>query len=165
MGQRTSQIDRAMALRDAVAQAMESEQSFKRKPTSEVSRARMVALLAVMIPLLALSAYTWLARPASIWGPPLSSKPQAESEANLRAAMFFLGMRLDSYREEQGFYPASLDVLGETLPGVSYELVTDSTFELRGVVGQQPVIFRSDMTADEFLGHTKELIAGPTRRR
>ena len=165
IGGRTSQIDRAMALRDAVAQAVESEKSFKKKTVGRGSKARLVTLLVIATPLLAVSIYSWVARPAFIWGPAVAPRSVAQSEANLKAAIFFLGMRLDAYREEQGFYPASLAAIGETIPGVTYELITDSVFELRGVVGRQPVLFRSDMTAEEYLGGTKELISSRRAKR
>lgn len=164
IGGRTSQVDRAMALRDAVEQAVEAEKGFKRKSVVQVSRARLIALLVVALPLLAGSVYAWVARPEFIWGPAPRPVQPAEAEANLRVAMFLLAVRLDMYREEHGFYPASLDAMGEEeLPAVSYELVADSLFELRGVVDRQPVIYRSDMTAEEFLRNSKDLISG--RRR
>ena len=144
---------------------MEAEKSFKKKTVARTSNARLVILLSVALPLLGFSLYSWIARPAFIWGPAARPMLPAEADANLRMAMFLLGMRLDAYREERGYYPASLDAIGESLPGVSYELVTDSIFELRGVVGQHPIIFRSDMTADEYLGKTKSIISGSRSRR
>ena len=144
---------------------MKADESFKKKTVARTSNARLVTLLIVALPLLGLSIYSWIARPEFIWGRTARPMQPAEADANLRMAMFLLGMRLDAYREEQGFYPASLDAIGESLPGVSYELVTDSIFELRGVVGQQPIIFRSDMTADEYLGKTKNIIFGTRSRQ
>jgi hypothetical protein len=165
VGSRTSQVDRAAALRDAVAQAVESEKTYRKKTVAKESRSRFYALLVIVIPLSALAAYSWFARPEFIWGPPPPAPSPAQADANLRAAMFFLGMRLDAYRQEHGFYPASLDAIGESMPGVTYDLVSDSVFELRGIVNRQPIVFRSDMSADEYLGNTKDLITGRRRTR
>jgi hypothetical protein len=162
---RTSQVDRALALRDAVAQAVESEKSFRKKTTIKVSRARLRAMMVVAVPLVALSIYSWVARPAFIWGPPPPAPTPAQADANLRAALYFLGMRIDAYRREQGFYPASLEAMGESFPGVLYEVLSDSVFELRGVVNRRVVIFRSDMSPEEYLGDTKNIIAGRARKR
>ena len=162
-GARQSQIDRAMALRDAVAQAVESEKTFKEKDTAGGSGGRFVAMVALLLGLGAFSAYAWIARPAFIWGsaPPLSAPRR---EANMRMTLFVLGMRLNKYRAAHGYYPASLEAVGEQAPGVTYELVTDSVFELRGIVGREPIVYRSDMNAREYLGNATELISNHKSR-
>ena len=151
-----------MMLRDAVTHAVNAEREAKRKSTAGTSNARVILLMMAMIPLLALSAYSWIARPAWIWGPPVRPLSSVEQEANLRMAMYLLGMRIDAYREQTGAYPSSLPALGETIPGVVYTQLTDSTFQLRGVAAGQEIVFQSDGSGKEFLGNTLDVIQ--TRR-
>ena len=82
----------------------------------------------------------------------------------MRVALYVLGMRLDKYRAAQGFYPASFEALGEPVPGITYERIGDSLFELRAVVGRQPIVFRSDMDAREYLGNAQEILSNRRSR-
>jgi hypothetical protein len=152
-----------MMLRDVMTHAVTVEQEFKKKTKAQQSNARLLLLMIVMIPLLALSLYSWIARPEFIWGRRALALPVVEQDANLRMAMFLLGMRLDAYREETGAYPPSLDEVGERAPGITYTLVTDSTFQLSGMAGSHEVVFLSEGNAEEFLGRTKDVIQ--TRRK
>ena len=152
-----------MALRDVVQHAISTEKEFQKKSVAQHSNARLVVMLVVAIPLLGFSIWSWVARPAFIWGGAPAATPVQET-ANLRVTLYVLGLRLKQYRSAQGFYPASLEALGEAVPGVTYELVSDSIFELRGLAGRQPVIFRSDMNAKEYLGNARDLISNRSTR-
>lgn len=161
--QRPSNVDRALALHDVVQHAISTEKEFQKKSVAKGSNARLVAMLVVAIPLLGFSVWSWVARPAFIWGGAPAMAP-AQETANLRMTLYVLGMRLNKYRAAQGFYPASLEALGEHVPGVTYQLVTDSLFELRGLAGREHVVFRSDMNAKEYLGNAKEIISNRSAR-
>ena len=153
-----------MALHEVVKQAISSETAFRAKSVQRPSKARLAAMVAVLVPLLALAGYSWFARPEFIWGKRPPPPTIAEQDANMRMALFLLGARLDAHREDQGFYPASLEAIGEQAPGVTYELVADSIFELRGLAGRHVVVFRSDMPVDEYLGNSREIISNRGRR-
>jgi hypothetical protein len=158
---RQSQVDRALALRDAVEQAISTETEFRQKTGVRQSNVRLTLMLLLAVPLVGFTVYSWVARPAYIWGtpPPI---PVAQQDANMRMTLYVIGMRLKQYRAAQGFYPASLETVGERAPGVTYGLLSDSLFELRAVVGRQPMIYRSDMNAREYLGNAQEILS---RRR
>jgi hypothetical protein len=160
---RPSNVDRALALRDVVQHAISTEKEFQKKSVTKRSNTRLVAMLAVAIPLLGLSIWSWVARPAFIWGGAPAMAPVQET-ANLRVTLYVLGLRIKQYRAAQGYFPASLEVLGENVPGVTYQVVSDSVFELRAVAGRQPVIFRSDMNAKEYLGNARDLISNRSPR-
>ena len=78
--------------------------------------------------------------------------------------MFLFGMKVDRFRKQTGSYPESLGALGDSIQGISYALVSDSTFELRGRASNHEIVFRSDMPAADFLGNTKELILSRRKR-
>ena len=78
--------------------------------------------------------------------------------------MFLFGMKVDRFRKQTGSYPESLAAMGDSIPGIGYARVSDSTFELRGRASNQEIVFRSDMRAADFLGNTKELILSRRKR-
>ena len=118
----------------------------------------MTALMA------AFTLYSWLGRPSFIWGPRGTPPAPEVQEANLRMAMFLQGMRVDKYRKEHRAYPASLAELGDSVPGLSYQRLSDSTFELRGRAANREVVFRNDMRSSDFLGNTKDVIQARRKR-
>ena len=142
---------------------MEAEKGFNRKAVATSSKARVMAMLVIGLPLLAFSIYSWVARPAFIWGtaPPI---PVAQQQANMRMTLYVIGMRLNKYRAAQGFFPASLEALGEQASGITYELDSDSVFVLRAVVAREPLVYRSDMNAREFLGNAQEILSNRRAR-
>ena len=147
-----------MALRDAVEQAISTDKEFRAKTEVKQSNVRLTLMLLLAVPLVGFTVYSWVARPAFIWGtpPPI---PAAQQDANMRMTLYVIGMRLNQYRARQGFYPASLETLGDRVPGITYELLSDSVFQLRGVVGRQPITYRSDMKAREYLGNAQEILS------
>jgi len=120
-------------------------------------RRRWIAL-AVCIPLLALSAYSWFARPEFIWGPRADSAPAVRREANLRLAMFLLSRRLIAYRVTQGHYPTTLADVGERNSAIRYRLLGDTAFELRGGDSTNAVVLQSTDNPTTFLGNTANVI-------
>jgi hypothetical protein len=129
------------------------------KPTLlRKSRARLVWATVVCVPLIALSAYSWIARPTFIWGPSERSVSAARQDADIRFAMYLLAQRVESYRGTEGPYPATLDALGEQLEGVSYRVISDSVFELRAERDGKPLVFRSNENVDAFLGNSPSVI-------
>ena len=125
-------------------------------------RGKLAAMLAVA--LLAASAYSWIAKPELIWGTPAPAPAPEVQQANLRMSMFLFGMKVDRFRKQTGSYPESLAAIGDSIPGISYTRVSDSTFELRGRAANQEIVFRSDMPGADFLGNTKELIQARRKR-
>lgn len=82
----------------------------------------------------------------------------------MRMAMFLFGMRVDKHKAASGAYPESLAELGDSVRGISYARLSDSTFELRGTAAHRDIVFRNDMRSAEFLGNTRELIQSRRRR-
>lgn len=124
------------------------------------SRARLIWATVVCVPLIALSAYSFVARPQLIWGPSGRSVPAARQEANVRFAMFLLAQRLESHHRAEGVYPTSLAALGENPAGISYDVISDSQFVLRATENGKLIVFRSSDNVDVFLGNSPAVIAG-----
>jgi hypothetical protein len=138
---------------------VEKERSRPFEPVKK-GRGRSVATIAVCVPLLALCVYSVVMRPAFIWGEGARPPEPARQEANVRFGMFMLAQRINQHRFEFGALPGSLVELGDSLEGISYVVVSDSVFELRGNESGKPIAFRSDGNADQFLGNSVNLIAG-----
>lgn len=159
----SADVERALALRDVMNHAVKVEKEFKRATPVKASNGRLVGMMLICIPLLAFSIYSWVARPAFIWGQPVEPLPAVEQEAGMRFSMFLMAMRVEAYRESEGLYPASLASLGESLAGATYAMVSDTAFELRAMVNGREIVFRSDARADVFLGNSTAIIQGLSR--
>ena len=153
-------VERALLLRDVMDHAVKVHKETTKPFAVKRSRARPILLGSTMTLLLAFAAYSWIARPAFIWGPTAAPLPAAEQEAGLRFAMFLLSQRVEGYRVTQGTLPTSLVSVGESLPGVTYSVVSEGVFELRATSNGKQLVFRSDQPADDFLGNSPNIIQG-----
>ena len=147
-----------------MAHAVETDREFQKKSalTAGGGRGKLASLLAIA--LVAASAYSWIAKPAMIWGAPVPPPAPEVQQANMRMSMFLFGMKVVRFRKQTGSYPESLAAMGDSIQGISYARVSDSTFELRGRASNHEIVFRSDMSAADFLGNTKELILARRKR-
>ena len=127
------------------------------------SRARLIWTSLLCIPLIALCLYSWVARPEFIWGPSARSVTPQRRDANLRFAMFLLAQRVASFRKTGGSFPASLAAMGETMPGVSLRVLSDSIFELRATENGNSIVYRSDESPSVFLGDAPKSISGGSK--
>ena len=150
-----------MALRDVMDHAVRMEREMATRSGNRRSRPRGIVGVAGALALLALSAYSLIARPAFIWGQPYTQSP-ARADASLRFGMYLLAQRLEAFRAEAGQYPSSLGDVGEAVEGVRYTLVADSVFELRSAA-DTTVALRSDGAIDAFLGNSVRIIQGGER--
>lgn len=157
-----SEVDRALLLRDVMDHAVRvhKETTGPRGIGGVGGVNRSAILTAVCVPLLAFCVYSWVARPEFLWGPKAGPLPPARQDANTRFAMFMLAQRIKSYRATQGHYPATLEELGETLPGVVYSLGADGVFQLTASENGKSIMYRSDQPTNAFLGNSFDVIQG-----
>lgn len=146
-----------MALRDVMDHAVKVHQEGAARPAKRRSHGRLALLLGLCLPLLAFSAWSWVARPEVIWGAgaELSS---GEREDHLRLTMFFLAQRIEAARRQSGRYPVTLGEIGEASANVSYRLVDDSTFTLSAFAGASELLLNSREPLDRFLGNNVRLL-------
>jgi hypothetical protein len=154
---------RASALQDAISHAVGADREFKTK-SSVAAGSRQTGLILLALLMGVFAAYSFIAKPAFIWGAPVAAPPPDVQEANLRMSMFLFGMRVDRYKLANRSYPESLAELGDSIRGISYQRLSDSTFELRGTAANRDVVFRNDMRQDDFLGNSRELIQSRGRK-
>ena len=139
------------------------EREFKKK-SSVASGSRQTGLIVLAVLMGVFSAYSFIAKPAFIWGAPVAAPPPEVQEANLRMSMFLFGMRVDRYKAANRSYPQSLEQMGDSIRGIAYTRLSDSTFELRGKAANREVVFRNDMRKNDFLGNSRELIQSRRRK-
>lgn len=160
--QTSAELERALALRDVMDHAVKAQREITAPKTLKKSRAGLIMAIVLCIPLLGASAYSWIARPAAIWGQGVTETP-AREEANIRFAMYLVAERLESYRQAEGTYPTSLAAIGQTDSLASYQVTSDSTFELRSRAAGREIVFRSTEPVEVFLGNSMAIVTGRKR--
>lgn len=153
----SNQEDLAFLLRDAVRHSVQIEREAALATLPKRSRAWPILLGVSSAAMLAFSAYSFVARPAFIWGSGASPVTAERTEASARLAMYLQARRLDLYRAREGEYPASLmDVGGETSLG--YQRVDDSTFVLTITTAGKRLELASRADREAFLGNSRALV-------
>ena len=143
-----------MALRDVMDHAVKLQREITEPKPLRRSRGKEIVAALFCVPLIAISAYSWIARPEFIWGPKERAIAPQRQEANLRLSMFLLARRIESHQKAAGAYPVSLTALGTSTDGVSYRVTSDSTFELSATLNGKPLVLHSSDDAGSFLGRT-----------
>ena len=138
-------------------------EASKEPPGVRRSRARPVLSIVLCTLLLAASAYSWIERPEHIWGPSGQAPSPVVERANARLMLVILAQRLEAVRARTGHYPLSLAEAGETVGGISYEVVGDTGFVLMARSAADTIVLRAHEDPNEFLGKTVELISGRSR--
>jgi hypothetical protein len=157
----SADVERALALRDVMEHAVKVQKEFKKPTPPPKPRAPFILASILCIPLLALCVYSWVAKPAFIWGPGARPIPPVRQEANVRFAMFLLTQRIESYRHMTGAYPTALISIGENPDGITYTLISDSIFQLHATENGKQIVYQTGDNADVFLGNSVPLIGGP----
>ena len=156
-------VDRAMALRDVMDHAVRAERANKRPQVVRRGRGGQVFAVVACTALLTFSAWSFIARPAFIWGAP-TTLPVAQEGAHARVALFMLGERLRAFRAQAGYYPAALTEIGEQSAGIHYRRLADSLFELRAMLADSSaIVYLSNQPADAFLGNSLNQITNAPR--
>jgi len=110
-------------------------------------------MMAVLAALVAVLAWLWIARPASVFDPIGARAPGATgpTEPALRYGMYLQAARLMEFEAEHARWPDSLEEAGVAEEGLEYQ-VAEGGWILRGRLGGQVLELTSRMSADSFLG-------------
>lgn len=146
------EVEKQAALRDVMEHAVRITRAVATAKPMVSWRAQPIVLAVVATLSVALTVYAYGARPDWIFGPEPSAMPMEQREAGIRFGMYLLAQRLEQYHKDRGALPPNLDYLDETWPGISYQTLSNSTFELRSRVDTTAIVFRSDQPVDKFLG-------------
>lgn len=152
------EVEKQAALRDVMEHAVRHTRAVTMAKPMVSWRAQPIMLAAAAAVSVVFAAYANIARPDFVFGSAPSGMPAEQREAGMRFGMYLLGQRLEQYRTERGTLPPNLDYLDETWPGISYQALSASTFELRSRIDSTVVVFRSDQPVDEFLGSSLNFI-------
>ena len=115
------------------------------------------------MPVLAFAAWSWIARPEFIWGADPKNEPPKRVEADARIGMYLTGRRIESYRKQNGHLPGTLSVVGDRTPGLTYEAVNDSVFELRMTAAGKRIVLKSNEPQSNILGNSAAVMMGHDR--
>jgi hypothetical protein len=108
--------------------------------------------------------YSWAARPQWIWGPQIDPDVAiVEHDADMRFAMYLLAQRVFEYRREFGAVPDAITAVGDAIPGVRYQALSDTSFVLR-YERNNPIILHSWDSMDDFLRSSLDVVKKPRRR-
>lgn len=136
---------------EAEMREVERKLNEKQKQLSPVKK----VLLAILIPTFFASA----AAGTTLLGPkPLPAPTAAQAEANLRAAMFLQAQRVEAYIRKEGRLPDNLLAAGSATPGIQYERIDSTTYELIGTNGPATVRYRRGDSMDQLLGSGTEVL-------
>ncbi len=156
-------LERALILRDVMDHAVSAQREVTAPRSLGSRRGRIILAACLCVPAVALSAYSWIAKPAFIWGPAPRAVPPAEADAMSRFALYMFAQRLEMYRLDEGFYPSSLDALDEDTPGIRYELVGDTAFVLTMQREGKVLTLASTDDFEAFLGQSISIMRGRQR--
>ena len=149
--------DLSHLLREAVRHSVQIEREASVAAVPKTSRAKPIAVGLFCALSLGFCAWSFIARPAFIWGTPPVAIPAQRAEAGVRLAMYLQARRLDLYREREGEYPERLrDVGGDTALG--YRRIDDTHFALAATVGNRQLVLTSDADREAFLGNSRDLV-------
>lgn len=156
-GKRNSKVERALLLRDAVEHSARAEQEIATKHSVRRSRAAQRMLTVLCIGGIGFCAWSFIARPAFIWGTGASPIPPQRAEAGVRLAMYLQARRLDLYREREGAYPDALgEVGGDTT--IDYRRADDTAFVLTATAAGRVLVLKSADDREAFLGNSRDLV-------
>ena len=158
-GDETDEAVKQAIVREVVEHAERVNRDVELARPMESYRARPMVLALLAIISLSLAAYSYVARPAWVFGPAPGHVPMPQREGYLRYAMFLAAERVLDYRQANaGALPRTLREAGESWPGMSYH-VEGEQFELHARVDSAtPMVYRSTQDPRAFLGTARRFL-------
>lgn len=155
---KSPELERALALRDVMDHAVRVQREITAPKRLGNSRARTIVLGFVFAAALGAGAYSWVARPEFIWGPH-PTESAGHVIASTRVTMAIIAARVEAYRRADAALPPSLAAINEDAPGITYQVLSDTSFELRTLVGATELVLRSTDSVDDFLGSSLNVVS------
>lgn len=144
-------------VREVVDHAARVTRAVELARPMESYRARPMVLTLLAIVLLMLATYSYVARPAWVFGPDPARMPIEQRQAHVRYAMFLTAERVLAFRDSAGgVLPRTLHQAGAAWPGMTYGVEGD-VFTLHARVDSATAIeYRSTRDPRGFLGQAGE---------
>lgn len=150
----TSGQEAAEAVAAVLKHAAERDQAAKQK-TAPKQQPRWMLPLGLNLGVLAV--YLLIAPPSWVVVNPIATPPDEEVVADLRAGMFFVKARIDSYQSSNGRLPATLVEAGvnpDQAAAIDYTPRGDSTYVLIALVGEEAITYDSSRhSAEDAFGN------------
>lgn len=154
--------ERQQALEDAVRDAVATHAQRLEAPRAAPPPRRETPLLAFIVLGWVVIAWIWLAQPAMIFGPTVTSEATvAEREARLRYAMYLQHHGIVAFTRDSGRVPSSLDELPtDPAAGVALEFDPQGGWALVGTDHDIALRLTQAMSPDSFLGASLATLRG-----
>lgn len=157
-GPSDANVDRAALLREAVEHSVRAQQEAARPVVIKRSRARTITTALLCAALLALCAWSLIARPEFIWGPrQVAAIPAERAEASVRFAMYLMARRAEAYHAREGEYPATAQEISADT-SLAYTRLDASRFQITARVGGKQLVLSSADDPSKFVGNSAQLI-------
>ncbi len=138
----------------------EREKALESRSRPVARRTHIVVLVLCVISWGTL-AYTWLAKPAWLFGPDASATiSPREKETRLRFGMYLERERVLDFRRNKHRLPSGLEEAGDVEQGIEYQVSGDSSFVVSAMVGGVLLTLNESQRADDLLKPTG---VGPPR--
>lgn len=136
---------RAAAIAAVVEHAKRETRAVELARPMESYRGRPIVLALLAAASVALAAYTYVARPAWVFGPDPAVAAAGRRDAHLRYAMYLVAQRLTAWRDSHdGALPRTMREIGEDWTAITYRPLDGGAFELRSSASDgQPIVVRS----------------------
>jgi len=104
-------------------------------------------------------AWVWIAQPAWLFGPkgPPALTP-AQEIAQQRFAVYLTRGRVEAFRSDSGYYPASIAAVGDSEDGVEYH-ATSSGYVISSTTGDVHLRLTERTDPGSFLGNSLQLLS------
>jgi len=144
-------------MRDAVEQLLKQQAEKRQESRAEViaareraaRRARLRWLQAVVLAIVLVISFLFA---VPKWQHPFAGPTGARAERDARRAVLFAARLADQRIRATGRAPLSLDELGVSLPGISYQRLDSLTWVISVTVEGQPLSFRRGDDPVRFAG-------------
>jgi hypothetical protein len=131
--------------------------SVEQRAASEKKRRRKMV---VLFSLLGLTLYLAVQPPAFLLPAPVTLPTPAERAASIRFAMYVQAQQVEHFRATQGRLPATLNEVGNPVPGVEYRVLDNNTYQLASTADTALRLTSTD-SLRQFLGSSLQLLGAP----
>lgn len=158
---RPSSSDEAARVIQDVMQDQAERKARKEEATKRKKKKRFLPLPVVALLWGVACLVVWAATPQFLLPEPLPEPSSAEVETGLRMEMLSMVEEIDSYREQTGRVPETLERVVDRPPStVRYTRLSAEAYRLTGQRGETEIIYQSGDPVDDLVGDVRRQIQG-----